>query len=90
MEQLKNYSIIISQQFIESFIWNDFNYNSYLISFQDFDGLFKIVRRKEHEQALIGAKIMFNVNNDSTQLNKYRILGYEKIKKKSSIKNNGK
>jgi hypothetical protein len=78
---MKYYSIIKTQSFVETFSWNGINFNSYLISFQNYDGLFRIVRRLEHEQALIGAKIMFNVNDDLTQLSKYKIIGYEEINK---------
>ena len=81
MEQLKNYSVITSQQFIENFTWNDIEFNSYIISFKHFEGIFKINRSVEYEQALIGAKIMFNVSDDLTKISRYKIVGYEEPKK---------
>lgn len=81
MEQLKNYSVITKQQFIDTFIWNEIEFNSYLISLKDYEGLFKLIRRVELEQALIGGKIMFNVNDDLTQISKYKIIGFEENKK---------
>lgn len=80
MKEFKNYGTIEKQYYLDEFIWNERNYYCYLIKFQEYDGLFKLNRYSEYEQALIGAKLIFNVNEDLTMISKYRILGFKEVK----------
>ena len=41
MEKFNYFGIVDSQQFVENFIWNDIEFNSYFISFENCDRLFK-------------------------------------------------
>ena len=82
MELLKNYGIVETQKLIEEFEWNDKLFVSYLITFEEYEGYFKIIREVIHEQALIGAKMIFNYSEEEDRITKYRILGYQKKKTK--------
>jgi hypothetical protein len=82
METLKNYGVINSQQFIEEFVWNEKNFFSYLISFNEFEGYFKIVREAKHEQALIGAHMIFDYSEFEERIVKYRIVGFTDMENK--------
>jgi len=76
MLPLKNYGVVNSQQFIEEFVWNEKKFFAYLISFNEYEGYFKIVREAKHEQALIGAHMVFNYSEFEERIVKYRIVGY--------------
>lgn len=81
MKQFKNFGTIERQSYLEEFVWNKKKYFSYLIKFEEHEGLFKINRCSEYEQALIGGKLIFNVNQDLTRISNYRILGFKEIHK---------
>ena len=76
MKSLKNYGVINSQQFIEEFVWNEKNFFAYLISFNEYEGYYKIVREAKHEQALIGAHMIFDYSEFEERIVKYRIVGF--------------
>jgi hypothetical protein len=78
MAALKNYGIIKTQSLIEEFEWNKKQFYSYLITFKEYEGYFKIVREARHEQALIGAKMIFNYSSNEEKIVKYRIIGFER------------
>lgn len=82
MEPLKNYGVVNSQQFIEEFVWNEKNFFAYLISFNEYEGYFKIVREAKHEQALIGAHMVFNYSELEERIVKYRIVGFQDMETK--------
>jgi hypothetical protein len=48
-----------------------------MIKFEEHEGLFKISRANNQEQALIGAKLQFNVSEDFSRVTKYRIVGFK-------------
>lgn len=48
----------------------------YLIGIGGLKGLFSINVNEEEEQALIGAKIAFNMDNELNHISKYKIMGY--------------
>ena len=78
MAALKNYGIIKTQSLIEEFEWNKKQFYSYLITFKEYEGYFKIVREARHEQALIGAKMIFDYSSNEEKIVKYRIIGFER------------
>lgn len=82
MQPLKNYGVINSQQFIEEFIWNKKKFYSYLISFNEYEGYFRIIRDATFEQALIGAHMVFNYSEFEERIVKYRIIGYRDMESK--------
>lgn len=67
---------ITSQKFVEEFIWNKKLFYTYLIQFNEYKGYFRIVRESKHEQALIGAILVFNISDDSNQIKGYNIAGF--------------
>jgi hypothetical protein len=77
MAVLNNFGIIQTQSLIEEFEWNKKQFYSYLITFKEYDGYFRIVRQAKHEQALIGAKMIFNYSSNEEKIVKYRIIGFE-------------
>lgn len=82
MDKLKNFGIIQTQKFLSEFTWMGKKFNSYLISFNEYDGFFRINRSVDYEQALIGAQVLFNVTSEQPdKIQKYKILGYEIIEK---------
>lgn len=82
MELLKNYGIVETQKLIEEFEWNEKSFVSYLITFEEYEGYFKIVREVKHEQALVGAKMIFNYSQQEDRITKYRIVGFQEKKTK--------
>ena len=76
MEGLNNYGVINSQRFLDKFTWNGKEFYSYLISFNEYDGFFRIVRQSNYEQALIGAQMIFSYSSEDAKINKYRIVGF--------------
>jgi len=76
MEGLNNYGVINSQRFLDKFNWNGKEFYSYLISFNEYDGFFRIVRQSNYEQALIGAQMIFSYSSEDAKINKYRIVGF--------------
>lgn len=83
---MKNFGTIIEQRFVKSFQWNGKDYNNYIIRFKEYEGLHLINRCVEHEQALIGAQIMFDYSNTQGKVVKYRIINYipiEELQKNS-------
>ena len=76
MEGLNNYGVINSQRFLDKFTWNGKEFYSYLISFNEYDGFFRIVRQSNYEQALIGAQMIFSYSQEEAKINKYRIVGF--------------
>ena len=80
MEKLKNFGVIRTQKFLSEFNWMGKTFNSYLISFNEYEGYFRINRAIDYEQALIGAQVLFNVTSEQPdKIQKYKILGYEII-----------
>ncbi len=78
-----NFGTIIEQHFVSEFEWNDKQFNSYLIRFDEYDGLFRIIREQQHEQALIGGKMLFNYSQTEEKITGYRIIGFDnKVKRK--------
>jgi hypothetical protein len=86
MEQFKNFATIEKQSYINEYEWNKVLFNSYMIKFEGHEGLFKISRAANQEQALIGAKIQFNVSDDFSRVIKYRIVGYKETKESTVYK----
>lgn len=80
MGTFDNFGIINSQKFIEEFEWKNKKFYSYLITFNEYQGFFRIIRQSNYEQALIGAKMMFNYCSEQDKISKYRIIGYEQVK----------
>jgi hypothetical protein len=80
MEQFKNFATIEKQSYINEYEWNGVSFYCYMIKFEEHDGLFKISRANNQEQALIGAKIQFNVSDDFSRVSKYRIVGFKENK----------
>jgi len=76
MEGLNNYGVINTQRFLDKFNWNGKEFYSYLISFNEYDGFFRIVRQATYEQALIGAQMIFAYSQESSKITKYRIVGF--------------
>lgn len=87
MSIYKNYGTVNDQKFVEEFRWKDKIFYSYLIQFNEYEGYFRIIREEKHEQALIGAKIMFNYSYEQSKIDGYRIIGYaSKEDKENRIK----
>jgi hypothetical protein len=84
MEQFRNFGVIKTQKYLSTFEWNEIEFNSYIIEFENIEGIFKINRSVEYEQALIGAQIMFNASEDLSSIKKYKIMGFQK--KESKVK----
>lgn len=82
MGQFKNFATIEKQSFINEYEWNGLEFISYMIKFEEHDGLFKINRAKEYEQALISAQLQFNISDDFSRIVKYRIVGFKEIQSK--------
>lgn len=80
-KQFNNFGTISEQHLVEEFEWNEKQFYSYVIGFKEYDGFFRIIREAQHEQALIGAKMLFNYSLDQDKINGYRIVGYEENKK---------
>lgn len=73
-----NFGVIITQRYLTEYEWKGLKYFSYLISFNEYEGLFIINRSQKYEQALIGAKVLFNVDKfDIAKIQNYKILGYQ-------------
>ena len=68
MEGLNNYGVINTQRFLDKFNWNGKEFYSYLISFNEYDGFFRIVRQSDYEQALIGAQMIFSYSQESSKI----------------------
>jgi hypothetical protein len=85
MEQFRNFGIIKSQTYLSTFTWNKKEFNSYMIELKDVNGIFKINRSTEHEQALIGAQIMFNLSDDLSSVKRYKLVGYETVETKDQL-----
>ena len=79
MKNYNNFGTIIEQHFVSEFEWNDTEFYSYLIKFDEYDGLFRIIREKKHEQALIGGKMLFNYNDSDDKISGYRIIGFDSV-----------
>lgn len=79
-ELLPYFGTIIYQEFNKDFIWNKMEFNQYLVRLDNSDGTFLINRKDDLEQALIGAKIQYNLNESRNQISKYRITAYEEYK----------
>ena len=77
MASFKNFGTIATQRLLEEFTWNEKDFYSYLISFNEYDGFFRIIRESSHEQALIGGQMLFNYSNEEEKITKYRIIGYQ-------------
>lgn len=77
MASFKNFGTIATQRLLEEFTWNEKDFYSYLISFNEYEGFFRIVRESIHEQALIGGQMLFNYSNEEEKITKYRIIGYQ-------------
>lgn len=84
MSTYQNFGIISTQKLIQQFTWKEKEFFSYLISFNEFDGFFRVIREVRHEQALIGAQVLFNIKEDTDQISGYKIIGYEE-KKESNL-----
>lgn len=80
MKEYKNFGTVQTQNYIKEFQWNEKSYVTYLIKLEEYEGYLQINRCTDHEQALIGAKIMFNVNDDISKITKYRIVGFKETK----------
>lgn len=78
MSQFKNFGIISSQRLLEEFEWKKNKFYSYLITFNEYDGYFRIIRDAKYEQSLIGAQMVFNYSSIEDKITRYRILGFEK------------
>lgn len=79
MSSYNNFGIVCSQKFLEEFEWQDKKFYSYLITFNEYQGFFRIIRQSNYEQALIGAKMIFNYSSEQDKISKYRIIGYESV-----------
>lgn len=77
----KYYGTVNSQKFIDEFFWNNKLFYSYLITFNEYDGYFRIVRESKHEQALIGGVMLFNYSNEEDKISKYKIAGFKELNK---------
>jgi hypothetical protein len=77
MEQFKNFATIEKQSYVNEYEWNGVSFYTYMIKFEEHEGLFKISRANNQEQALIGAKLQFNVSEDFSRVTKYRIVGFK-------------
>ena len=86
---LEYYGLIVYQEYVKEFDWQEKHFYQYLIHLEDCEGTFLINRADDLEQALLGGKIQFNLNEDGNQITKYKIAGYEesKLKIKKRIKN---
>lgn len=80
MSSFNNFGTIKTQELIQEFNWNKKDFYSYLITFNEYDGFFRIVRQSDHEQALIGAQVLFNYSSEEERIVKYRIIGYKEYK----------
>ena len=83
---MKNLGIIIEQKFVESFEWNEKEFNKYLIRFKEYEGFHLINRCLDYEQALIGAQIIFDYSNRESKVSKYKVIKYipiEELQKNS-------
>lgn len=84
MSQFKNFATIKTQSYLNEFEWNEIEFYSYIITFEEHEGYFVINRIKKLEQALIGAQVQFNVSDDFGKITKYRILGFKETKSSKS------
>lgn len=96
MATLANYGVVSSQRLIEEFTWNEKDFYSYLITFNEYEGYFRLIRESIHEQALIGAQMIFDYSDEQEKITKYRVIGYQTsitnkkvIQQKKSKKLNG-
>jgi len=84
---LEYYGIIVYQEYVKEFDWQEKHFYQYLIQLEDCKGTFLINRANDLEQALLGGKIQFNLNEDGNQITRYKIAGYETPKLKIKQKN---
>ena len=82
MASFRNFGTIATQRLLEEFTWNEKDFYSYLISFNEYEGFFKIIRESSHEQALIGGQMLFNYCEEQERITKYRILGFKSVESK--------
>jgi len=85
-ELLKYYGVIESQEYVKEFDWMEKHFNQYIITIEDCDGTFLINREESLEQALIGGKIQFNLNEWGNQISKYKISGYKTSNENKLVK----
>ena len=60
---------------------------SYLVEINGIYGFFEISLNEEEEQALIGARLAFNLDTNKNLINKYRILEYVSMNDDIEIQN---
>lgn len=77
---LKYYGTIVWQEYVKEYTWNDIKFFQYIIKLDNCDGTFLINRADNLEQAIIRAKIQFNLNEEGTKISKYRIVGFDTSK----------
>jgi predicted DNA-binding protein YlxM (UPF0122 family) len=88
MGNFQYHGIVKEQIFTEEFNWNNKLFYSYIISFNEYKGYFRIVRQSTHNQDLVGSRMLFNYDNELEKISSYRIMGNDKQKdKKEQIKN---
>jgi hypothetical protein len=76
---MKNFGTIVSQELIDTFYWQDKEFNKYLIKFKEYEGLHLINRYAKYEQALIGAQILFDYSFKGNEVKKYRVVTYKSL-----------
>jgi hypothetical protein len=86
-QTFRYYEVIETQEFNKDFTWQGMNFNQYVITFRNIAGTFLINRKDDLEQALIGGKLQFNLNESGNQVSRYRIIGYEEYQQTQTNQN---
>jgi hypothetical protein len=76
---MKHLGTIIEQKYVKSFEYKGSYFNQYLVRFQEWCDYIYMNRDNKHEQALIGAEVLFDYDVDKNKISKYRILNYTPI-----------
>ena len=65
METHSNVGTIESIKFIEIIDYKELKFKKYLISFQEYDGYFTILRYASHNEINIGSILTFNIDRNT-------------------------
>jgi len=73
---MEYFGIVKEQKWVEEYVWNNMTFNKYLIKFEDDDTYYQISRKKNIEQALIGANIVYTLTYNEISIGKHKIISY--------------
>ena len=76
---MKHLGTIIEQKYVKSFEYKGRNFNQYIVRFQEWCDYIIINRNDKHEQALIGAQLLFDYDVQLNKISKYRVINYKTV-----------